>query len=69
MIGLTQPSVAHRIESFDVVALSKVFDRIENDSIEDPRAFHEKRLPRFPDDRSWFGNGSGGFRVEWAQVR
>ena len=32
-IRLTQPSVAHRIESFDVVALSEVFDRIESDSI------------------------------------
>jgi hypothetical protein len=45
--------------------LSKIFDRIENDSIRDSRAFHEKRLPRFPDDRLWFGNGSTGFRVEW----
>jgi hypothetical protein len=53
-IRLTQPSVAHRIESFDVVALSEVFDRIESDSIatramtsRGSARFHEKRPPRF----------------------
>jgi len=68
-IRLTQPSVAHRIESFDVVALSEVFDRIESDSIA-TRAMTLKRIRAlsmksarrdFPDDRSWFGNGSTGF--------
>ena len=73
-IRLTQPSVAHRIESFDVVALSEVFDRIESDSIATRapvseamtskriRALSMKSARRdFPDDRSWFGNGSTGF--------
>jgi hypothetical protein len=74
--------VGHRIESFEVVALSEVFDRVESDSIATRAPVYEamtsKRIRALSMKApaaifQTIGHGSEMavlvFRVEWAQAK